>query len=197
MTFIKKIRQDPRLYYTVETLSEILGLSLPSARVLAARKTAAGELIRLKRDFYVLADEFDRLSEADLFKLANLIQTPSYVSFVTALSYYGLTTQMQQGLIESANAIRSKTYAAKKIEFHYHFCAPSRYSHFVKKDGFFIATPEKALIDALYLVSLGRYALDQDALDLKIFDWKTSSRIAKFYPPAFQKFFSEWRSKRR
>jgi hypothetical protein len=34
------------------------------------------------------------------------------------------------------------------------------YFSFVKKDNFFIATPEKALVDALYFMVKGKYKLD-------------------------------------
>jgi hypothetical protein len=41
------------------------------------------------------------------------------------------------------------------------------YQGFKKEKGFFIATPEKMLLDAIYLMSYGRYALDMSAIDPK------------------------------
>jgi len=41
---------------------------------------------------------------------------------------------------------------------------------FKKEKDFFIATPEKALVDAFYLISYGRYAIDISALDAAKFD---------------------------
>jgi hypothetical protein len=59
---------------------------------------------------------------------------------------------------------------------------PKLYFGFKKEKGFFIATPEKALLDALYLMSYGRYALDTSALDVAKLDRDKVKRISMEFP---------------
>ena len=56
------------------------------------------------------------------------------------------------------------------------------YGGFKKEKGFFIATPEKALLDAIYLMSYGRYALDMSAIDPKKVDENELMRLSKEFP---------------
>ena len=108
--------------------------------------------------------------DEDRFWIANLIQTPSYVSLTSALSYRGVTTQQQQNFIDSIALKRTKTVNVDSLAFTYTRVRHSLYGGFERRDDFFIATPEKALVDAVYLASMGRYTLDIHAIDFKGFD---------------------------
>jgi predicted transcriptional regulator of viral defense system len=88
----------------------------------------------------------------ELKLLANFIVSPSYISFATALSYYGLTTQVQQNFFESVSLYRTKITEIDGNIFKYSKIKEEFYFGFVKKDNFFIATPEKALVDSLYFM---------------------------------------------
>ncbi|MBI1870907.1 MAG: hypothetical protein HYS07_06925 [Chlamydiae bacterium] len=177
----------------MEDISRSLGLSIPSTRVFCSRKTKSGEFIRARRDLYILSEAFKQWDERDYFILANVIQTPSYVSLTTALSYYELTTQLVPTLIESINPIRSDTYEVERIRFQYHFSQSKNYFGYEKKEGFFIAQPEKALLDSLYLLWLGRYALDENALHLKTIQWIQIEKWLEGYSERFKKFVKDWK----
>lgn len=181
-----------RPFYTIGDITQILGLKRPSARVFCSRKVKSGDLLRPRRDLYIVKSAFEQFGEEDLFQLSNVIQTPSYISYIAALSYYGLTTQISQ-IIEAANPVRSGTYRIESVNFQYFYCKPIFYFGFVKEKGFFIAEPEKALLDILYRMMLGRYALDTDALDLRRIQWKRIDGWLKKYPRRFKKFYQEWR----
>ena len=45
-----------------------------------------------------------------------------------------------------------------------------------------IASPEKALLDAFYLISYGRYSLDISALDATKLDRKKIERLSRTFP---------------
>ena len=51
-----------------------------------------------------------------------------------------------------------------------------------KEKEFFIATPEKALLDSFYLMSYGRYALDLSALDADKLDRENIRRLSSKFP---------------
>lgn len=183
-----------RLLFTVEDLSHEFDLKIDSARVAVSRKAKSGELIRIRRNLYVLRDRWKRLQQEELFQIANVIQTPSYISFGSALSYFGITTQWIASGVESANPVRTRTFPVQGTLFRYLFCRPNFYFGYIKEKGFFIAEPEKALLDTLYFLSLGRYAIDRSALNLTPIQWKKLERWSKRYPFRFRQYLKEWRS---
>ncbi|MBZ0198357.1 MAG: hypothetical protein K8H86_00700, partial [Ignavibacteriaceae bacterium] len=127
-------------------------------------------LIRLKRDLYILPHKFQKLSEEEFFLIANLLQTPSYITFTSALSYYNLTTQQTQNFVESAALKRTKEVKVKQMEFNFSLLKNKFYFGFERKENFFIATPAKALADSIYLTAMGKYSIDFDAVDFEKFD---------------------------
>ncbi|HSV43551.1 MAG TPA: hypothetical protein VLJ10_03265 [Candidatus Bathyarchaeia archaeon] len=183
-----------KLFFTVDDIQKARGLDRASARVYCARKAACGDFIRLKKDFYVRKAEFSRYSLKQLFVIANFLQVPSYISLTTALQYYGLTTQVQQDFIESVSLKRTIQYEEGGVVFYFKKIAAGLYSGFRREGNFFIATPEKALLDSIYLSGMGRYALDETALELSKFDLKKVKAASKAYPgPVGRKVKSLWK----
>lgn len=195
MLKLSQIKRPGRLFYTREEIAQGLGITPDAAKMLIGRRMDSGEILRLRRDFYVLKDDFDNATREDFFRIANSLQTPSYISYGTALNFYDLSTQIPQSIIESANPTRSKSYTVSGLIFRFYYCRPPFYFGFDRQDRFFIAWPEKALLDCLLLVSLGKYALDERALDLKNIQWRNIEKFLKKYPKRFQNFFRNWRAR--
>lgn len=177
-----KLRHIKKLYFGYEELSRILGISTDSARVTASRYVKMGLLVRIKRNLYVLRDSWDTASKEDRFRIANLGQTPSYISLMTALDYYNITTQMQRDFFESVAVQRTKTLSVEGTVFRYSKISPDLYFGFKKKGGFFIATAEKALLDAVYLTSYGRYAFDLASIDPEKINRSEIEKLSRPYP---------------
>ena len=139
--------------------------------ILAGRLVKAGILERVLRGVYTLAA--DRPSD---FELSNALCRPSYVSLESALNYYGILIQSPQ----QVTAVT--TQATEAIQGGGNFT----YSHLDRKyftgyqvvNGFLIATPEKALIDTMYFVALGKAALSIEELSLDLVDKKKVSELA-------------------
>ena len=178
------LNKSDKLYLTVDDIARTLSITKESAKVTATRYVNKGYLIRLKKDFYTTPDKFNNLKEPDLFKLANILQTPSYISLLTALGYYNISTQHQRNLIESIALKRTKSISIQNLHFTYSLIKKEMYEGFELRDNFFIALPEKALADVIYLFSLGRYSCDLDAIDFKKLNKK---RIQKFLEKTNQK----------
>ena len=157
--------------FSVQDVAGLRKISPASARVLCSRYARKGTIIRLKNNLYINGANWDYLSWEDRLKLANSIQVPSYISLLTALSYYEVTTQVPVSRIESIAKTRSYAKEIRGIEFSFTKIAKNLYTGFTRRNGLFIASPEKALADAVYLSSLGRYALDLSAMD-----WDALSR---------------------
>lgn len=153
-------------------IATLLAIGKESAKVTATRYVQKGFLVRLKRDLYVPLNRFEKFTERDFFKAANIIQVPSYISLNSALSYYNITTQQQQNVFESIAYKRTKNAQIKNVEFKFYIVKKDFYCGFVLEDYFFIALPEKAFADIVYLTSLGRYGCDFTAINFKRLDKK-------------------------
>lgn len=169
---VLELNKINKLTFTIEDLASILSITKESAKVSANRYVKNSYLIRLKNNLYILSDKFNSLTETELFKIANLIQVPSYISFTTALSYYDITSQQLQGVIESAALKRSKSIEVKNYRFDYILLKKEFYNNFILTNNFFTATPEKALADIIYLSSMNRYQCDFEAINFKKIDRK-------------------------
>jgi len=160
-----KLEKNENNILSVDDIADQLSINRESAKVTATRYAKQGWLIRLKKNFYITPDKFKALKENDFFYLANNLQVPSYISLTSALSYYNISTQQLQGVIESIALKRTKTVRVKETEFKFILIKKDLYDGFTLQDSFFIAFPEKALADAVYLTSLGKYNCDFNAID--------------------------------
>jgi predicted transcriptional regulator of viral defense system len=171
-----------KLCFGYEDISKALGISLASAKVTASRYTRQGILLRMKRNMYVLREAWNTADKEDKFFLANMGQVPSYISLMTALDYYDITTQVQRDFFESMAVKRSKEINMDGSVFRYAKLAAYLYNEFKKEKDFFIASPEKALLDAFYLMSYGRYSLDIPSLDRAKLDRIEIERLSRQFP---------------
>ena len=179
---IAKLKTIRKLYFGYEEIARTLAIRPGSARVFANRYVNQGLLVRLKRNIYVMRERWDGLTQEELFCLANVAQVPSYVSLMTALGYYDITTQIQRGFVESIAVKRTKEIIIDDTVFNYVKINRNLYGGFIKKENFFIAVPEKALLDALYLKFLRRYSFDLSSIDVSKINKKKLYKMAKKYP---------------
>lgn len=163
---LQELNSIKKFYFGYEEIARVLGISMASAKVTASRYVRQGLLVRVKKNMYVLPEKWKGAERDEKFMLANLGQTPSYISLMTALDYYEITSQIQRDYIESIAVKRSKEAQVNGSVFKYIKIKYDLYFGFKKAKSFFIATPEKALLDAFYLISYGRYAIDIAALDI-------------------------------
>lgn len=133
-----------------------------------------GWLIRLKQGWYIFPEYLNQPDYALWF--ANRIYSPSYVSLHTALSFYGMIPEAVVR-ITSVTSLKTATFnnsagnysyqtIREKLMFGYDL-KPMPGGHMLR-----IASPEKALLDLLYLYpeyntasALEDLRLDEDFLD--------------------------------
>lgn len=188
---IHELRRINKFYFGYPELAGALGIKPASARVAAGRYVKQGLLVRIKRNLYMLRDVWENAGLEEKFRIANLGQVPSYVSLTTALSYYHITTQMQRDFFESIAVRRTAAIRIDNAEFNYTRIAPDLYFGFKKENGFFIASPEKAFLDALYLMSYGRYALDLAAVDAARLDLGRLAAMSASFPEKTRSLLKE------
>jgi predicted transcriptional regulator of viral defense system len=166
-----------------------LGLTLGSAEVLCTRYVKKGLLTRLKRGLYARSETLGNLDQMNLFRIANILQVPSYISLTTALAHYGICPPNQRGFYESISIKRTRAFKAGALSFYYTKIQPDLYRDFIHRDGVFIALPEKAILDCLYLASMGRYAMDGSSIDFAKVNERVLSDLSALYPPRARRYF--------
>jgi hypothetical protein len=105
-----------------------------------------GKLIRVHRGLYAKDNNYDR------FELATRIYTPSYISFETVLTRQGINFQYYGNIFAASYVNREITAGDQKITFvrmkDYVLSNTVGIEH---KDGYAIATRERAFLDRIYV----------------------------------------------
>jgi hypothetical protein len=112
-----------------------------------------GYLIQLKRGVYTLSIE-DAKTPFSKFFLANQLYSPSYISLETALSYYGFIPERVEA-ITSVSPKKTQAFTNTLGNFTYRHIKAELFEDYIMKtdeynQNFFIASPERSIIDFLY-----------------------------------------------
>jgi predicted transcriptional regulator of viral defense system len=112
-----------------------------------------GLIIKLRNGFY-LFPEYKSRSGFE-FYVANKIYRPSYISLHSALAFYGMIPESVVQ-ITSVTSMKTASFSNAVGEFSYKTVKPDLMFGYdvkpiVEGHSFFLAKPEKALIDLLYL----------------------------------------------
>jgi predicted transcriptional regulator of viral defense system len=142
----------------------LLGIGSAHASQLLGRLAASGHLTRLGRGRWGFGERIDP------FALPGYLTAPypSYVSLQSALHHYGMISQIPS-VLYAVSVARTRTYATALGMVSVHHVDPSFFfGHQRAGNGSGgIATPEKALIDFLYL-SPGRTRLFRALPELEL-----------------------------
>ncbi|MEW5758662.1 MAG: hypothetical protein AB1755_04230 [Candidatus Omnitrophota bacterium] len=182
MNYTKLLKLKEKLYFNVNDVSENLSINSASAKVLCCRYVKNGIFLRLKNNFYVFKDGWENYTTNKLLQVSNILQVPSYVSFMTALSIHNVTTQVQREFFENASLKRTTNFDIQGVVFNFYKLKKGLYFAFEKKNDIFMATKEKAFLDAIYLYSLGKYKIDLSSIDIGKLNIKEVKNIMRVFP---------------
>lgn len=114
----------------------------------------SGKIVQLRRGLYILTPPYQQVKPHP-FYLANHIQSASYVSFQSALSYYGLISE-HVPVTTSITTKRPGVWETPVGTFTYRHIKNDWFNNYTSIDlggglSAFIANPEKALLDLILL----------------------------------------------
>ncbi len=123
-----------------------------------ARWGKAGKIIQIRRGLYVLASPYRKV-QAHPFLLANSIRKASYVSLQSALSFHGMIPE-NVPTVTSVTTARPETVNTTEGAFIFKHIKKSLFNSYSRievadRQSVFIATPEKSLLDLIYLTPGG------------------------------------------
>ena len=131
----------------------------PAARYGMVNKALKkGELIKLRRGLYLLADKY-RHKKLSKFFLASRIVPHSYISFESALSYHGWIPERVATVTSALGIGRTKAFTTPFGEFvfyqmpiiEYEFLTCVTRAEDSKGEPFLLASPLRALADLIYV----------------------------------------------
>lgn len=146
---IQKIETLGRELFTIKDLKKLFPEDA-YINISVNRLLECGELVKVMRGVYALKREV-----LNIEKIAAQVYYPSYISFESALARHGILNQGRYGLT-LATTRHSKQINIAGVECTYSRLKPALFFGFDLMDRIFLASPEKAVLDELYLICLGK-----------------------------------------
>lgn len=160
----QKLKNKGLLVFSPFDVQKHFSISSSACSKFLSRNTQKGYLVKLKNGLY----QFPQDNLAEEF-IANKVYRPSYVSLEYALSFYGIIPETVYE-VTSTTTKPSREFIINNISYSYHKIKKQAFTGYVGKRQasveYLIAEPEKALVDWLYFVDLGRRKI-QDRLEVR------------------------------
>jgi len=182
---LQTLQASGKKVFTSADLQKILQTKSDTySYVVAGKLVKEGVLERVSKGYYILTS--NRPSD---FEIANALYRPSYVSLASALNYYGILVQSPQQ-ITSVTTKRVATIQNSGKTFSFVQTSPKYFTDYQVVDNFLIATPEKALVDMMFTVALGRASLSIEELNLLSIDKNKVNELAsRIKNKAFKNYY--------
>ena len=171
---LRRLKLLPRLFRKADAEKVA-----PHTAQFLSRAAAAGLIHRVSRGIYVNAFLF---GFPEVEEVACFLRPPAYVSCEWAMHFHGITLQApfvctSVTLSKAVGKQRSVIYRGVSIEFS--TISERLFRGFETREGFQMATPEKALLDTLYL---HKKLPSEDELEWDDVDITALLEQAKAYP---------------
>ena len=174
--FRKNLESFRKTYFTIHELKKFYDNKKSSLKNLLSRWSKEKIIFPLNQGYYCFeAEKLDYLNHA-----CNIIK-PSYISFEYALNYYGLIEQISQ-VVTLATVKRHKFIYSGPYVYEYTRIKKELFFGYQRIDNYYIALPEKALLDTVYLLSRNKRLVDLSSLNPKKINKDTLHKYAKKFP---------------
>jgi predicted transcriptional regulator of viral defense system len=173
---LKILADTKKTVFTTRDFKDLWEETSRNTITIAKRMVEKGLILKLVKGYYALNTEYN------IYELANLIISPSYISFNSALFYWNVCFQIS----DTINSVAPFNYE-KKIEarFYKYYAMKKRLffnlEGIITKDNISIASPERAIMDSFYFGFL--FNIDnQEKVNLTSLE-----KVSEFYPKLVQK----------
>jgi len=164
--------------FRVEDIARVLRINRVRVSKILYYMERRGAVKRVMKGIYTITSD-DRVVATGIYR-------PSYISMLTALYLHGILLQVPSRI----QVVTTKVYVVKKIIFNgteiiYYKISPRYFFEYIwkmNKYTYFLATPEKAIIDTVY------YGMSPDIgqMDIEQIDLNKLKQIVKIYPKTLQ-----------
>ncbi len=157
---LKALQNTGKRFFTLADLEKVAGLGRESLYVTLNRLSKRGTIERAARGVYVVPG-----SGARLEGIAGQLYFPCYLSFESALSRFGVLNLVPYAVtFATTRKTKAVDLLGRRVE--YRKIKEELYFGFDLDDGHYAARPEKALLDLVYLATLGKASLPLEEPDI-------------------------------
>ena len=132
--------------FRVKDIKRLTGWNIRKVHNTLQSLKRKGLVVNPRRNRYALKSSI----EQNAFRVATSIAVPSYMSFWSALSFYGFTEQ-QVSAIQLVSTKQEKRFEINGHRVETVTFRAKRFFGYTKENGFNIAEKEKAIIDSLFM----------------------------------------------
>jgi len=173
---LKILADSKKSVFNTKDLQDLWRENSKNTIVAAKRMVRKGLILKLAKGYYALNKKYD------IYELANLIISPSYISFGSALFYWNVCFQVG----DTINSVSLLNYEKKIEDRTYKYYAMKKELFFNLegidfKDNISIASPERAILDSFYF----GFFLNIDNEEKINFTYLKKTSL--FYPKSIQK----------
>lgn len=172
----KILNNTSRTVFSSQDIQALWNISSHNTKIILKRMLQNDLLIKLAKGYYALSVDFN------IYELANLIISPSYISLDSALLYHGVSFQTNSRVISAA--LLNYKRQIKNTIFEYHAMKESLFFNLAGinyNQNFSMAVPERAILDTFYFGFLPN--LD----NFEKINRSYLKELAQFYPKTIQK----------
>ena len=152
-----KFKKEGFYIFSPFDLQKYFDVSKNTASLFLTRNVKKNNIIKLRRGLYIFFGEY-----VNEMLIANKVYQPSYISFEYALMFYNIIPETVYPITSATTKI-TREFIIENITYSYYRIKKQAFVGYKKEDfngqSFLIAEPEKAFIDYLYFVDLGKKAL--------------------------------------
>jgi predicted transcriptional regulator of viral defense system len=180
-TVLGRLTRMGKPVFTTGDAALHLGMTRSAASRALSRLAGAGLVLSIRRGLWSLETQLDPLRLPEYLTAP----FPAYVSLQTALQLHGMISQLPR-VIYVASLAPTRRIKTRIADYSIHRLAPTFFAGFVTTPGGVrLASPEKALLDTLYLIP-ARSRLFATLPEVEIprtFDRKAARRWSEQIPP--------------
>jgi len=173
---LKALQKINKPFYTIADLEKVTGLQRSSLYVALKRWVAVGIIERVSQGIYLPMG-----SLISMETLAAQLYLPNYLSFESALAGYGILNLVPY-TITFATPRKTKKFLLRKQQVEFRKIARDLFFGFEMKNGIYLASPEKAFLDEVYLLAKGKVTLDFEEIDTQKLSMKRLKSYSKSFP---------------
>ena len=154
-TIIEKFSGTP--FFELEEVRQLSNESESQITNQLSQWTKQDKIVRLRRGKYLLGSQYRKFTPSSYY-ISNYLYRPSYVSLETSLQYYDLIPEAV-GLVQAVTPKHGREWSNDYDRFVYRSMKGARFwgyredrlESIPSQNRFFIARPEKAILDLIYL----------------------------------------------
>lgn len=172
--------------FSIREFGQIFNMKPATARAFLARnsKKEGSHILNLEKGIYAFS-----INPPTKFEIANKLYQPSYISFETALSHYGIIPETVY-TVTSATTKKSTEISTQNSNFKYYKIKKNLFFGYrpqkINSKTIIMAEAEKALLDYIYILSLKKGVFNS-RIDLNRIDNKKLSYYVNHFKKLVRK----------